>query len=483
MTRTASHYRSLVNLLSNILDAHTVALFISVPKQQQLRLIAAQSLSKHLQEHSVLPFEQGGLLAQVLRTGQTIHLDKLGSQEIEMAFPFYREGVSLIKAVFITPVGDGAGVLFVDTKYSWGFNDKQRKWIAEVAALLNELLGHHQTLIREQNYARILSLWHQIDDAAFSDLPPEQFLRTLVTESARFLDMDYGFLVAAAPGSDGYQVLAASSNASHAFRDQSFPRQQGLVGWVLHKQKNLLIRRLRPESKEHYLFFPQEKLPHQGTFLGLHSHTSLGQEIALIFLSRNLRECHVDEQYAVENAARFVNLYLERVHLSEACNHLRSNDLATNLYNAPTFETILDQQISESVSQSQPFSLALLQFEPWDTLFLQWSPQRVRNLQQELVQAVHQFLPDDIVSGQLAENRLAILFKRGSVKEVETALGRLAGSWRKGTVELARKLSLELHHSTVACPMDGNTSDQLWSLAYQRLYAAGVGNHGGFTTD
>ncbi len=479
MTRTGSHYRSLVTLLSNILEAHTVAFFIAFPKKQELRLIAAQSLSKNLREHSVLPLADSGLLAQVLRTGQTIHLDKLGSQEIEAALPFYREGVSLIKAVFITPVGDGAGILFVDTKYSWGFNDKQRKWITEVAALLNELLENHQTLIREQKYAHILSLMHRIDDAAFSDMPPERFLRTLANECTRFLEMDFGFLIAAGPGSDDYQVLAASGNASDAFRDRSFSKRQGLAGWVLLKQKNLRIRRLRPEAKEHYLFFPQEKLPHQGTFMAFHSHIPLGQPMALVFLSRLLRECHVDEQYAVENAARFVSLYLERAHLEDACNRLRTFDVTTNLCNPLTFETLLEQQIGESISQSQPFTMALLQFDPWETLYLQWGPQRVRAFRQELIQSIRQFLPEDITAGHLADNRLAILFKRSSVKDVETLLGRLAASWRKGSLELVRNLHLELRHSMVAYPMDGNSSEELWSLGYRRLYAGEFGNDGG----
>lgn len=471
MTRTGSHYRSLVTLLSNILEAHTVAFFIAFPKKQELRLIASQSLSRNLREHSVLPLVDGGLLAQVLRTGQTIHLDKLGSQEIEAALPFYREGVSLIKAVFITPVGEGAGVLFVDTKYSWGFNDKQRKWITEVAALLNQLLEHHQTLIREQNYARILSLGHCVDDAAFSDMPPDQFLRTLVSECSRFLDMEFGFLAAAVPGREEYRVLAASGSASNAFRDQTFSQQQGLVGWVLLKQKNLRIRRLRPEAREHYLFFAQEKLPHQGTFMAFHCHIPMGQPMALVFLSRHLRESHVDEQYAVENAARFASLYRERAYLTETCNHLRTLDVTTNLCNPPTFETIVEQHIVESVSQSQPFAMALLQFEPWQTLYLQWGPNRVRTFRQELIETVYRFLPEDVTIGQLAENRLGILFKRGNEKEVETTIGRLVAGWRKSTPDLARRFPLDLRQSVVVWPMDGNSSEELWALAYRRLYA------------
>jgi signal transduction protein with GAF and PtsI domain len=219
MTRAPNHYRSLVCLLSNILEAHTVAFFLADPKRQQLRLVAAQSLSKNLRENSTLPFEASGLLAQVQRSGQSIHMDKVGTQDIEAALPFYREGESLIKALFIAPVGDGAGVLFVDTKYSWGFNDKQRKWIGEIAALLNELLQHNQSLVRERDYAQILELWHHLDQVAFDEFNADRYLRAVVKDGAAFLRADFGFLAVREPQSDSYQLHAVTDNVSLSFRD------------------------------------------------------------------------------------------------------------------------------------------------------------------------------------------------------------------------------------------------------------------------
>ena len=72
------------------------------------------------------------------KVGQTIHLDKLheATSSIPLTLPFYREGESHIKGLFAVPVAGGAGVLYVDTKYGWGFNDKQQKWIKEFAELL-----------------------------------------------------------------------------------------------------------------------------------------------------------------------------------------------------------------------------------------------------------------------------------------------------------------------------------------------------------
>jgi len=91
-------------------------------------------------------------------------------------------------------------------------------------------------------------------------------------------------------------------------------------------------------------------------------------------------------------------------------------------------------------------------------------------------------LPEEIIAGNLADNRLAILFKRSNMQEAETVLARLTASWRKGSLELARNLQLELRHSLVACPMDGNNSEALWSLGYRRLYGEPLNHDGDVAT-
>jgi GGDEF domain-containing protein len=469
MTRAPNHYRSLVCLLSNILEAHTVAFFLADSKRQQLRLVAAQSLSKNLRENSTLPFEASGLLAQVQRSGQSIHMDKVGTQDIEAALPFYREGESLIKALFIAPVGDGAGVLFVDTKYSWGFNDKQRKWIGEIAALLNELLQHNQSLVRERDYAQILELWHHLDQVAFDEFNADRYLRAVVKDGAAFLRADFGFLAVREPQSDSYQLHAVTDNVSLSFREQPFPIDQGLVGWIFQNQKNLLIRRLRPQAEKHFLFFPREKFPHQGTFWGLYSQIPQSHAMALVFLSRQPHEWHTDDQYAIERVARFTNLMLERIYLNRTCEHLQTCDPTTGAYTAPAFEALLERQIIDSLSRSVPFTVVLLQFGPWDVLHAHLGPARLRACLQELVQGFRQLLPAEVITGQVAENRVAALFKGYVPKEIETHLARLQSSWCKGPLAVAKALRLKLHWSVVSCPQDASNSEQLWLLAYQKL--------------
>ena len=111
-------YQALVNLLSNVLEAYTTAFYLFDSRTGHLNLMASQSLSRFVRDSTSLPLEQSGILSQVQKVGQTVHLDKLQESSLTLpsTVPFYREGESHLKAIYAMPVGDGAGVLYVDTK-------------------------------------------------------------------------------------------------------------------------------------------------------------------------------------------------------------------------------------------------------------------------------------------------------------------------------------------------------------------------------
>jgi GGDEF domain-containing protein len=470
--RTPNPYISLVRLLSNILDAHTVAFFVADSKGQHLNLVAAESLSQHLKKNVSLPLEESGILSQVHKSGQSLHMDKLAVQDIETTLPFYRGAESYIKGVFITPVGGDSGLLFVDTKVNWGFNDKQRKWISEIAALLNELLHHEQRLVREQNYARILKLWHQLDQMAFSEFSPDKYFPATLAQCSRFLDVDYGFLALTEGAGDRYRVIATTDNVPQSFCERSFSMEEGLVGWVFHDQKSLLIRRLKPQVERHFLFFPKEKFPHQGTFWGIYNEIPVGHAMVLGFLSTHTRQWNLDEQYAIERVAPFTSLILERVMLNQTCDRLQNFDACTGIYNALAFESLVEEQIAESLQNGVSSTLVVLQFDPWESLYTQFSPNRVREYWQNLVHGIIRIFPSDPITAQLAENRLALLYKGIPAQQIENSLQRLKGSWKKQPPGREKAFPLKLRSSLVTIPRDGSTGEELWGSAYRQLLQA-----------
>ena len=468
-------YQPLVNLLSNILEAYTTAFFIFDQRNRQLNLAAMQSLSKFIPTRISLPLEGSGILAQVQKAGQTIHLDKLHevTSSIPHTLPFYREGESHIKGLYAVPVAGGAGILYVDTKYGWGFNHKQQKWIKEFAELLGELLKNRVAEEQQENYARIFEVLNRLDEVAFKGYALDNYCGLFATEWSHILGMDYGFLVLRDPEKKSYRILGCTANTPRSLVTQSFSAQHGLIGWVLENQKNLLIIRLNPSTSDHYLFSPGENLPHQGTVWGMRAQTSLGYELALVFLSRQVVDWNADSERAVAHGLHFLLLLLEQIYYKEENEALQSYDICTGLFSAPAFESRVEGLFHASMQSNAPFTLGLIQFEPWQILTTKVLPKRIRQLQRELASSLCDALPPGVLVGQLAQNRFGVLFAETTVQEAESQLAELAG-YGKIALKGIRGIKLHPYISAAGFPQDAVKIEDLWPLVNQRLFSAFV---------
>lgn len=469
----ANPYQPLINLLSNVLEAYTTAFFVFDPKSRRLHAAAIQSLSKFIPPQVSLPLEGSGILSQVQKVGQTIHLDKLheATSSISLTLPFYREGESHIKGLYAAPVAGGAGILYVDTKYGWGFNDKQQKWIREFADLLGRLLLTREAEGRQENYANIFEVLLRLDEIAFKGCDFENYCGLFATEWAKLLGMDYGFLVLQKPGGKNYRVLGATANTPRGLSTQSFSADRGLIGWVLKNPKNLLIMRMNPATSDHYLFSPGENLPHQGTVWGMRGQTSLDYELAILFLSRQPIDWNPDCERAVAHAFRFLLLLLEQIYCREENEALRCYDITTGLFSAPSFESRVEGIFHASMQSNAPFTLGLIQFEPWQILTTKVQPPKLRQLQRDLATALCEALPTGVLVGQLAQNRFGLLFAETAVHEAETQLVELSG-YGKIALKSLKGVKLHPYVSSAGFPQDAAKLEELWPLVSKRLFAA-----------
>ncbi|MDA8307240.1 MAG: hypothetical protein M0Z81_10475 [Deltaproteobacteria bacterium] len=466
-------YQPLVNLLSNVLEAYTTAFFIFDEKNRRLNLAAMQSLSKFIPPRVSLPLEGSGILSQVQKVGQTIHLDKLheATSSISLTLPFYREGESHIKGLYAAPVAGGSGILYVDTKYGWGFSDKQQKWIKEFADLLGGLLSNFEAEGRHENYARVFDVLYRLDEIAFKGCDLDNYCGVFTTEWAGLLGMDYGFLVLKKRGGKNYRIIGATANTPRGLVAQSFAADKGLIGWVLQNPKNLLIMRMNPATSDHYLFSPVENLPHQGTVWGMRGQTSLGHELAAVFLSRQPVEWNSDSERAVGHAFHFLLLLIEQFYCKEENEALHSYDICTGLFNAPAFESRVEGIFHASMQSNAPFTLGLIQFEPWQILSTKVQPQRIRELERELAASLCDALPPGVLVGQLTQNRFGVLFTATSVHEAESQLSELAG-YGKIALKGIKGVKLHPYISSAGFPQDAAKMEELWPLVSRRLFAA-----------
>ena len=203
----------------------------------------------------------------------------------------------------------------------------------------------------------------------------------------------------------------------------------------------------------------------------MRGQTSLGYELATVFFSRQPVDWNIDSERAVGHAFHFLLLLLEQIYCKEENEALHSYDLCTGLFNASAFESRVEGIFHASMQSNAPFTLGLIQFEPWQILTTKVQPQRIRQLQRQIATALCDALPPGVLVGQLTQNRFGLLFAETTVREAESQLSELAG-YGKIALKGIKGVKLHPYISSAGFPQDAAKMEELWPFVSRRLFEA-----------
>lgn len=256
--------KDIIELLTNVTDAFTAALFLFDETKQELHLTAFHTLSKNFDQNAVLA-PGDGLAGWVAKHGRPLSVPRFDRDTASLCF--YRKDEN-IKSFLAVPVGQ-AGVLCVDSKQTYVFTDKDQKILEDFARVILHLLRAGRVRTREKDYARMLRLFHQIDQASQEFDGPDQFMERVLDELKRFAKADVVFFTSPDQDHKRYRVEALEGMLGPNFLGTSYPLDSGLVGWVYREQRPLVLRRVRAGDKKSYVFSPDDPIKRFQSFLGL----------------------------------------------------------------------------------------------------------------------------------------------------------------------------------------------------------------------
>ncbi|ROR01590.1 hypothetical protein [Desulfosoma caldarium] len=466
-------FQSVVNWLSNVLDAYTVAFFVLDPLKSGFRLVTYQSLSKHLQRSLSLPKDGSGLLSQVHKVGHTVHLGKVEVEKFSGSLPFYREGEEGIKGLLVTPVAGEQGLLYVDTKRHWGFNDKQQKWIHETARILEQLLDQHQRLHERDSFSRILTLWHDLIEEWTRARSRTEAAQALAQGCATYVRADFAFLVERGCAERFYRFVGAAGKVPQRLLHTPVPvDSRGLVIEALEASKPLFIPALNPDSSDHFLFVAGERLPHQGSLWVLNGGSPQLGPLGLALLSKKRLSLTQDDRVAVEKSFRIFEAFYERWLYQHTYAEWTCKDGASGFLTPWAFATHVKEAVHAALQNSEPLSVVILQYEPWQYAQAVIPPSELDVWERALMESLKRHVPPGIVVGRLAQNRCALLSLGGELRDLlavadhlRRVCGGLPGPKKK-------RLALKTFVGHAQMPQDGVTYDELWMVACQRLFEA-----------
>jgi len=201
-TETLPDYglKELIQLISNVTEAFTTALFLLDSHQNKLKLKGYHSLSLHIDPDTNLQIGDS-LIGWVAKNHQPVNIAQFDRDTRNLKLYLRDEK---IKSFLAVPVGE-VGVLSIDSKRNYHFTDKDQKILQAFALLVlqvlqAQLIGHKE---RQQN--NILEFFNHINDLSKEKQDLNDYYQKVLNRCRLFSSTDTAFLALVPKKGDRYK--------------------------------------------------------------------------------------------------------------------------------------------------------------------------------------------------------------------------------------------------------------------------------------
>lgn len=466
---TQSSFQQMVNLLSNTLEAYTSAFFLKDSLGKNVSVVSFHTLSKYFKNQFSSSIGDSGLIERVIAKRETVKVDKLGQQFSIEEFPFYEKGEKGIKGLYAVPVGKVLGVLYVDTKRRWGFNDKQQKLVWEFAGILDTLVKSDRALEREKLYARMLRLWHNLEQQAEQCDRVKRYLQEVIHLAHKFVSAHSSYLFLIEREKGLASLVSHAGKVPEELTESKIRISNSVLKWVFSNKKTLKVRRMETKSKKQYLFHPHEPLPHSGSFLAT-PFLAQGEVAAIMgFLWEKEHNWNRDELYITKMIAKRSAMVFESFILKRRVAFLETIDPLTEFLRLQGFERVFQKKMNEAVENGNSMVLAIVQISPWLVVKANLSPLEERDIRQHISEVIVTTLGRNVTIGVSGDDRYCFLFMDCTLGETERKLTRLKTRLDHECLKAVSDLNLSIRSAFALFPADGTSTSDLWATLYTRL--------------
>jgi signal transduction protein with GAF and PtsI domain len=150
--------KELIQLIGNVTEAFTTALFLFDPVQNKLNLRCVQSLSQHINHQTSLSIGDS-LIGWVAKNQRPVNIAQFDRDTRNLKFYLRDEK---IKSFLAVPLGE-VGVLCIDSKRNYVFTDKDQKILQNFALLALQILRDQAIIEKEKQQSHILEFFNHIN--------------------------------------------------------------------------------------------------------------------------------------------------------------------------------------------------------------------------------------------------------------------------------------------------------------------------------
>jgi signal transduction protein with GAF and PtsI domain len=256
--------RALIELISNVTEAFTAALFLYTPGRDRLYVKCHHSLSLHLNPQVQIQVGNS-LIGWVAKNNRPVNIAQFDRDTRNLKLYQRDEG---IKAFLAVPVGE-EGVLMVDSKRNYVFTEKDQKILQDFARLIIQLLASEKVYQKAWIQAQVLTFLRRINTLSLEAVDLETYYQKVLQHCREFSQTDAAFLVLVPRKGDRYKVVASEGKLRAPLKKTALPIEMGLTGWVIREEKPLVRPTMKPRDHRSYVFFPDDPCMHFQSYLGL----------------------------------------------------------------------------------------------------------------------------------------------------------------------------------------------------------------------
>ncbi|MFW5836787.1 MAG: GAF domain-containing protein [Desulfovibrionaceae bacterium] len=232
--------RRILGIVLNVFHAHTVALFLR--SGSRFPLAGHMSLSGSVDPEATIRGAES-LCGWILENAKPLLLNNFDSKRGQLGYYASNEEAH-IKAFMGIPIGEGEGVLCLDSKRTYSFSTRDQKILAQFADLISsvwlEMRCLSRDLTRKSYFTGVKALQglHQ-EHPRWPD-----YLRRVLDLLAESSGFSHAFLAVQEESPSWFVVEDANRPLVESGRKPSprrFPVGQGLVGWIFREGSGLVL--------------------------------------------------------------------------------------------------------------------------------------------------------------------------------------------------------------------------------------------------
>lgn len=400
----------LIQLVSNVTEAYTTALFIADNNKHFLKLWKYYSLGDNVNPDAIIPFGVGpiGLVAE---DRSDFDLTKFSERDSSL-LGLYNKNEN-IKSFFAVPIinidGNLEGVISIDSKKTFVFSNKDQKNLRLFAIQFANLLYSLRIEKFIDTETSDIEFLHDFCKKISMADDINTIIQIAFKGITKLIECDSYFISLKNCNNTGeFNIVASQSHKN--LQGLVFSDQYGLAGCVIKDKKPFLLGN-RKEDFGSFVFAPSESLGKVKSFLGV--PLLLKDEVlGLISLidseedSFNQRDLQV-----ISIMADHISLALSNERFQKEINRLSTSiDGLTGLYNFNGLQAQLDKIIQAISRKRRPLSLLIIDIDDFKKINRSFGHEFGNDVLLQIAQLLQDLQKNNnVVSARIGPDRFALV--------------------------------------------------------------------------